>query len=94
MSLDPLDPMAVQTTYTTVMKHFIEHGRAPHYTQLATMISMSVEEARQHQAEAARLGVGCWLAHDTDLVESWAPFHNIPTQYRITIDGKQNWYGQ
>ena len=89
-----LDKTMVQTTYTTIMQHFIEHGRAPHFTQLASMMSMTIEEARLHQAEAARLGVGCWLAHDTDLIESWAPFHNIPTQYKITINGEQKWYGQ
>ena len=89
-----LDHTMVQTTYTTIMNHFIEHGRAPHFTQLAGMLDMSIEEARQHQAKAAHLGVGCWLAHDTDLIESWAPFHNIPTQYRITIKGEQKWYGQ
>ena len=89
-----LDKTMVQSTYTTIMKHFIEHGRAPHFTELASMMSMSIEEARLHQAEAARIGVGCWLAHDTDYVESWAPFHNIPTQYKITINGEQKWYGQ
>ena len=89
-----LDRALVQKTYTTVMQHFIDHGRAPHYSKLATMLGTDLLTARAHLHKAAELGVGCWMAHDTDLVESWAPFHNIPTHYQVTIDGEQKWYGQ
>jgi hypothetical protein len=27
---------------------------------------------------------------NTDLIVSFAPFNNLPTQYRITVDGEQN----
>ena len=37
---------------------------------------------------------GCWLAHDTDLIESWAPFSNLPTHYLVSVDGVQKWYAQ
>ncbi|GAW67062.1 hypothetical protein GPEL0_01r2697 [Geoanaerobacter pelophilus] len=55
---------------------------------------MSPEEARQAQHKAAESSIGCWFAKDTDYVESWAPFSNLPTQYLVTIDGEQKWYGQ
>ena len=89
-----LDRSLVQTTYLTVMQHFIDHGRAPHYTQLATMLSLDLPTTKAHLHKAAELGVGCWMAHGTDLVESWAPFHNIPTHYKITVEGEQKWHGQ
>lgn len=89
-----LDKALVQRCYTTIMQHFIDYGHAPHYSQLAQMLGVSIEEARVHQAEAARIGVGCWLAHGTDNVESWAPFHGMATNYRFTINGEQKWFGQ
>ena len=84
----------VQQTYTTILNHFIEHGRAPHFTELATMLEVSLEQAKDLQVQAAEAGVGCWMTPDTDYIGSWAPFSNLPTQYLITIDGEQKWYGQ
>ena len=69
-------------------------GRAPHYTELAAIHDLQPEEARQAQHKAAESSVACWFAKDTDYVESWAPFSNIPTNYRVTINGEQKWYGQ
>ena len=31
---------------------------------------------------------------ETEYIASWAPFSNVPTQTRISIDGKELWYGQ
>ncbi len=84
----------VQCTYTAVLEHFIKTGRAPHYTELAGVLSLGIEEARQMQHKAAEASLACWFAKDTDYVESWAPFSNIPTPYLITIRGEQKWYGQ
>ena len=50
--------------------------------------------AGQLQHEAAASAVACWFMQDTDYVASWAPFSNVPTQYLVTIDGIQKWYGQ
>jgi len=52
------------------------------------------EEARQLQHKAAKSCIGCWFVKDTDYVESWAPFSNVPTHYLVTITGEQKWYGQ
>ena len=35
-----------------------------------------------------------WLHPDTDYIVSFAPFHNLPTQYRISVDGQQKWFAQ
>ena len=35
-----------------------------------------------------------WLYPETDLICSIAPFSNLPTPYRISVDGVQKWFGQ
>ena len=84
----------VQRAYTMVLKHFMQTGRAPHYTELAEALGVTTDEANRLQREAAQASVGCWLVEGTDYIESWAPFSNIPTQYLLTIEGQQKWYGQ
>ena len=88
------DPEIIQIAYTTVLQHFISHGRAPHYTELAQILDIMNSEARELQVEAAQAGVACWLVPQTDYIESWAPFYNVPNHHRITVDGEQKWYGQ
>ena len=83
-----------QQAYTSILQHFIQTGRAPHYTKLAHTLGVSPDEARELQREAAKDGVGCWFVQDTDYIESWAPFYNAPTQYLVTVEGEQKWYGQ
>lgn len=84
----------VQAAYTETLHHLIAHGRAPHYTELAGVLDIPVDEARRAQAAAAEAGVGCWMLEGTDYVGSWAPFANAPTQYLISVGGVQKWYGQ
>jgi hypothetical protein len=85
-----------QRAFTTILEHFVVKGRAPHYTELSGLLGISVQEAREVQraAVAASPIAGCWMAHDTDYIESWAPFSNIPTHYFISVDGVQKWYAQ
>jgi hypothetical protein len=62
--------------------------------ELAHILGVTPDEARDLQREAAQGGVGCWFVQDTDYIESWAPFYNAPTLYRVTVRGEQKWYGQ
>jgi hypothetical protein len=84
----------VQQAYTAIVKHLVATGRAPHFTELAETLGAQPDQARDLQREAAEAGVGCWLADETDYIESWAPFSNAPTHHLITIEGEQKWYGQ
>jgi len=34
------------------------------------------------------------LFPDTDYISSFAPFSNLPTQYRVSIGGEQKWFAQ
>ena len=84
----------VQKAYTTILEHFVKTGRAPHYTELAPILKLKPEEARQLYRKTADSAVACWFVKDTDYIESWAPFSNVPTHYLITVNGEQKWYGQ
>lgn len=90
------DQDLIQRTFTTILVHFVANGRAPHYAELAEALEIGPEEAREMQraaVDAAPLA-SCWLARDTDYIESWAPFSNVPTHYLISVEGVQKWYGQ
>ncbi len=84
----------VQETYTTILKHFIHTGRAPHYTELSHILGVNPDEAKALLCKASEATIGCWLIRDTDYIESWAPFYNAATNYGITVDQKQKWFGQ
>jgi hypothetical protein len=88
------DAALVQKAYTIILQHMIQTGRAPHYTELGAILGLTPDEARDLQREAAEAGVGCWLVPDIDYIESWAPFHNVPNQYKVTVEGEQKWHGQ
>ncbi len=89
------DPQTLARIYHAILRGLVAKGRAPHYTELATELGLSPDEARRGLHELDALGVpGFWVRPDTDLVESCAPFSNIPTQYLISVDGQQSWYGQ
>ncbi len=88
------ESILIQRAYTAILEHFIKTGRAPHFTELAGILSLLPEEARQIQHKAAASALACWFVKETDYIESWAPFSNVPTHYLVTIDGNQKWYGQ
>lgn len=87
-------PAEVQAAYTAILSHLVETGRAPHHTELSRTLGITPDAARDLQREAADAGVGCWIGPETDYVGSWAPFSNVPTQYLVSVDGVQKWYGQ
>jgi hypothetical protein len=84
----------IQRAYTSIVEHFVKVGRAPHFTELADILGLTPEEARQLQHKTADSVLACWFVKDTDYIESWAPFSNVPTHYLVTIGGQQRWYGQ
>jgi hypothetical protein len=89
------DPQLLASMYHAIISGLVRDGRSPHYTELAAELSLASEEARQALHELDGRGVpGFWVRPDTDIVESCAPFSNIPTQYLISVEGQQKWYGQ
>ncbi|MGD0233139.1 MAG: hypothetical protein ABSC55_01235 [Syntrophorhabdales bacterium] len=81
-------------TFHFIMKRMVETGQAPFYTDIAGELGVSPEEGRKALRGLFGAGVAGWLFPNTDYIVSFAPFNNLPTQYRITIEGQQKWFGQ
>ena len=81
-------------TYQIILNSFIETGQAPHYTEIAKELGVSMEEGRKAMHNLFSAGINGWLYPNTDFIVSVAPFNNLPTQFRITIDGEHKWFGQ
>jgi hypothetical protein len=88
------EPTMNDKAYHAIMKRMIVTGQAPFYTELASDLGLSVEEGRKVLHDLFSSGIPGWLYPHTDLIASFAPFNNLPTQYRITVDGWQKWFGQ
>lgn len=87
-------PSILDRTFHFIMKRMVETGQAPFYTEIAAELGVSVEEGRKALRDLFSEKIPGWLFPNTDLVTSLAPFNHLPTQYRITIDGQQKWFGQ
>ena len=85
----------VDKTFHIIIKRLVETGQAPHYTEIAAALGVSTEEGRKtlHELFALPMFPG-WLFPNTDTITSFPPFNNLPTQYRITVDGQQKWFAQ
>ena len=88
------DLQLLDRAFASVMRRMIDTGQAPHYTELAADLGLSVEEGRQVLHDLMATGIPAWLHPDTDYIVSFPPFHNLPTQYRISVDGAQKWFAQ
>ena len=80
--------------YHAVIVGFVQNGRAPHYTELARGLGIRPDAARQAMHQLVNVGLPIWLHPSTDYIASFAPFSNIPTQYLVSVDGRQRWYAQ
>ena len=81
-------------TFRIILKRMVETGVAPHYTEVSAGLGISVEKGRKAVHDLFSAGVSGWLFPDTDYIASFAPFSNLPSQYRVTIDGHQKWFAQ
>ncbi len=89
------DTESLDKAFFFVMRRFIETGRAPHYTELAGDLGVGMEVGRELLHEVVDGGYNsAWFYPETDYIASFAPFNNLPTQYRVTIDGEQKWFAQ
>lgn len=80
--------------YQLMMQTFVRRGQALHYTELARDLGLTPEEGRGVLLDLMSTGVPAWLYDGTDYVASFAPFNNVPTQYRISVEGQQRWFAQ
>lgn len=89
MSTSPLDE-----TYHFILSVLVERGQAPHFTEIAARFGVPTDEGKRRLHELTALRLPNWLFPETDLIASFAPFNNLPTQYRISVDGEQKWFAQ
>jgi hypothetical protein len=88
-------PGLLDKIYHIIIKRLTQTGQAPHYTEMAADLGISMEEARTALHDLMAAGVpGIWLFPETDYISSFAPFSNLPTQYRVTVEGEQKWFAQ
>ena len=88
------EPSLLDRTFNVIMKRMVETGQAPHFTEIAGELGLSVVEGRMALHDLISAGIPGWLYPKTDIIASMAPFNNLPNQFRITIDGQQKWFGQ
>jgi len=88
------DQKMLDRAFQTIMRQMVDTGQAPHYTELAKQLGLSVEDGRQVLHDLIDTGIPAWLHPETDYIVSFPPFNNMPTQYRITVDGEQKWFAQ
>ena len=88
------DLKILDRVFQLILKRMIDTGQAPYYTEIASEMGIPVEEGRGLLRELFAAGVPGWLFPGTDYITSFAPFNNLPTQYRITVEGQQQWFGQ
>jgi hypothetical protein len=88
------DQSVLDKTYHFIQKHMVETGQAPHYTDVAKELGVSMEEGRKTLHDLFATGIPGWLYPNTDFIASFAPLNPLPTQFRITIEGEQKWTAQ
>ena len=84
----------LDAAYHFIISRIVDTGQATHYSELADHLSIIIGDGRRVLHELAASSGAVRLHPDTDLIEAIPPFSSIPTQYRITVDGQQKWFGQ
>ncbi|HEV8584525.1 MAG TPA: organomercurial lyase [Methylomirabilota bacterium] len=88
------DVAMLDRTYDFIMKRLIADGRAPHHTEIAAGLGVTPDAGRQLLLDLMAVGLPNWLHPHTDLIASFPPFNNQPTQYRLGVGGEWKWYAQ
>lgn len=89
------EPDQLDKTFDLIMRTMVERGYAPHFSEIGAEFGMMPDDGQNLLREVMETGaMPMWLHPGTDLIASFAPFHNLPNQYRITIEGQTKWFAQ
>jgi hypothetical protein len=89
------EPTLLDRTFSVVMKRMVETGQAPHYTEVGAELGLSPREGKAALKKLFSVrGLPGWLFPGGDTIVSCAPFNNLPSHYRVTIEGEQKWFAQ
>ena len=72
------EPTLVDRTFHIIMSRMVETGQAPHFTEIAADLGVSMEEGRQALHALVDIGLGGWLYPGTDLSSRWRLFTACP----------------
>ncbi len=74
-------------------KHLSRQDKRRTTQILPRQFKISPDEGKHllHELMNTELGAA-WLHPNTDFIVTFGPFNNLPTQYRITVDGRQKWF--
>ena len=69
--------------------------KLPDYTEIAVGLGVNPTDGQKALRKLfSSFGFPGWFQPGTDTIVSFAPFNNVPNNYRLTIDGEQKWFGQ
>lgn len=88
------DSSVMDQTYHFVLQTMVKRGFAPHYTEIARALSVPPEGGKKLLHDLMGTGIPAWLHPGTDHIASFAPLNNLPTQYRVSVEGHQKWFAQ
>jgi hypothetical protein len=88
------DLAALDRTWDFILRTMIAQGAAPHYAEVGRAFGIAPDAGRQLVRDLMSAGLPCWLYPGTDLIASFPPFNNQPTQYRLVVDGERKWFAQ
>ena len=88
------DARLMDQAFQRIMRTLVDTGRAPHYAELARALGLPAEDGRGLLRDVMQAYPIGWLHPETDYIASFPPLNNLPTQYRITVRGEQNWFAQ
>lgn len=54
-------PILLDKTFNFIMKRLVESGQAPHYTEIAAELDLSMKEGRKALHDLFSAGVSGWL---------------------------------
>jgi hypothetical protein len=87
-------PQQLELAHSFILRHLMEKGYAPFYTEVASQLGVEVEEGRQLVHDLITAGVPGFFIPNTDHIASVPPFNSLPTHNRISVEGKPGWYAQ
>ena len=87
-------PTLLDRLHHVILETYVSRGKAPHPAELAASLGVPPAEGRRLLHELAAAGLPIWLQPGTDLIASCAPFNEVPTPYRVSVDGRPGWFAQ
>jgi hypothetical protein len=79
--------------FYSVITRMVETGNAPSRADLAAELDLDSVDIPTVLNDLFAAGHAGWLDDNGEIV-SFAPFYNVPNQYKISVDGQQKWFGQ